>query len=102
MKNVVIAGTLVLIISLSQAYGALDSQKQPMTCLQTPNSQQENTFDHILLARSGCCSWHQGACGCSGSRQLCCDGTLSPTCMCGELGDNALIKDLRRAICIRL
>lgn len=32
--------------------------------------------------RSGCCSWHGGVCGCSGSRVLCCDGTLSPTCGC--------------------
>jgi hypothetical protein len=32
--------------------------------------------------RSGCCSWHQGVCGCSGERTLCCDGTLSPSCRC--------------------
>jgi len=36
------------------------------------------------LAKSGCCSWHQGVCGCKNGRQLCCDGTMSPTCMCGE------------------
>jgi len=34
------------------------------------------------LARSGCCSWHGGVCGCSGNRAACCDGTLSPTCGC--------------------
>lgn len=34
------------------------------------------------LAKSGCCSWHNGVCGCSGGRQLCCDGTLSPSCTC--------------------
>ena len=34
--------------------------------------------------RSGCCSWHRGVCGCSGDRVLCCDGTLSPSCMCGD------------------
>jgi hypothetical protein len=32
--------------------------------------------------RRGCCSWHQGVCGCSGGRALCCDGTLSPSCGC--------------------
>jgi len=36
----------------------------------------------ILLAQSGCCSFHSGVCGCSGGRTLCCDGTLSPTCTC--------------------
>ena len=30
----------------------------------------------------GCCSWHGGECGCQGGRDLCCDGTLSPTCTC--------------------
>ncbi len=35
-----------------------------------------------ISATSGCCSWHSGVCGCSGGRQLCCDGTLSPSCTC--------------------
>lgn len=30
----------------------------------------------------GCCSWHQGVCGCQFGRALCCDGTLSPSCGC--------------------
>ena len=34
-------------------------------------------------AKSGCCSWHDGVCGCSsGGRVVCCDGTLSPSCTC--------------------
>lgn len=35
-------------------------------------------------ARSGCCSWHSGVCGCDTSvgRQVCCDGTYSPSCTC--------------------
>lgn len=35
-----------------------------------------------IVATSGCCSWHDGVCGCSGGRQLCCDGSLSPSCTC--------------------
>lgn len=31
---------------------------------------------------SGCCSWHDGVCGCSYGRVECCDGTTSPTCRC--------------------
>ena len=30
----------------------------------------------------GCCSHHQGVCGCQGGRALCCDGQLSPSCGC--------------------
>lgn len=44
-----------------------------------------------VLARRGCCSWHGGVCGCSESgRQICCDGTLSPSCVCsGGVRDKA-------------
>jgi len=35
-----------------------------------------------IEAQRGCCSHHDGVCGCSGGRQLCCDGTLSPSCTC--------------------
>src|SRR5713226_941026 len=32
----------------------------------------------------GCYSWHGGECGCQGGRDVCCDGTLSPTCTCHQ------------------
>ncbi len=32
--------------------------------------------------KRGCCSHHQGVCGCSSGRTTCCDGTTSPTCQC--------------------
>ncbi len=35
-----------------------------------------------VSAKSGCCSWHGGVAGCSGGRQVCNDGTLSPSCTC--------------------
>jgi len=34
-------------------------------------------------ATSGCCSWHGGVSGCYNGRQVCNDGTLSPSCTCG-------------------
>lgn len=34
------------------------------------------------LERRGCCSHHNGVCGCEGGRAKCCDGSLSPTCGC--------------------
>ena len=33
-------------------------------------------------AGQGCCSWHDGECGCSNGRTVCCDGSLSPSCTC--------------------
>ena len=36
-----------------------------------------------VTAKSGCCSHHTGVAGCNSSgRQICNDGTLSPTCTC--------------------
>ena len=37
-----------------------------------------------LYAQRGCCSWHGGVAGCdqSSGRQICADGTLSPSCVC--------------------
>lgn len=34
------------------------------------------------FAGRGCCSWHQGVCGCSAGRAVCCDGSYSPSCGC--------------------
>lgn len=34
------------------------------------------------IEQSGCCSHHQGVCGCLSGRKQCCDGTLSPSCRC--------------------
>lgn len=43
-------------------------------------------------AQQGCCSHHGGEQGCVGNRVQCTDGTLSPTCMCGDSGiDNSLL-----------
>ena len=39
-------------------------------------------FPNLAVARRGCCSHHKGVCGCQGTRQKCCDGTLSPSCKC--------------------
>lgn len=38
------------------------------------------------LAKRGCCSHHNGVCGCNNlsGMQRCCDGTDSPSCRCGE------------------
>ena len=34
------------------------------------------------IAQRGCCSWHRGVCGCSGTHIVCCDGSFSPSCGC--------------------
>ena len=30
----------------------------------------------------GCCSHHDGVCGCNSGRATCCDGSISPSCGC--------------------
>lgn len=42
-------------------------------------------FPTIVNAKRGCCSHHGGVAGCSSDgRQICRDGTLSPTCTCSS------------------
>lgn len=42
-------------------------------------------FPTMVYAKRGCCSHHGGVAGCSsGGRQICRDGTLSPTCTCSS------------------
>jgi len=61
------------------------------------NFSDDCSNDSKIIARSGCCSWHSGVCGCSGMRALCCDGTLSPTCGCYnqslEMNDNLFARN---------
>ena len=37
---------------------------------------------NIDFEKRGCCSWHNGVCGCYYGRAQCCDGSLSPSCGC--------------------
>ena len=39
-------------------------------------------FPINIYSKSGCCSWHGGVAGCRNGRQVCRDGTSSPTCTC--------------------
>lgn len=59
----------------------------------TNSSHQNNSCKHTpypLLAKRGCCSRHKGVCGCTaGGRTTCCDGTVSPSCTCNALADQA-------------
>ena len=43
----------------------------------------------LAHAQSGCCSHHNGVCGCTRGRAICCDGNTSPTCGCSGAGDGA-------------
>ena len=43
----------------------------------------------VVVAQRGCCSHHGGVAGCNSSgRQICNDGTLSPTCTCAAPVNN--------------
>mgnify|MGYP001642970933 FL=1 len=42
-----------------------------------------DTYNHrMIYLRRGCCSHHNGVCGCVNGRTKCCDGSFSPTCGC--------------------
>jgi hypothetical protein len=70
MKNLLI----VLLSMLS-----LSSLAEETSCKQL---QSTSPITSEQLAQRGCCSWHDGVCGCSGGVIQCCDGSSSPSCRC--------------------
>jgi hypothetical protein len=46
-----------------------------------------NTGGGAVMAAGSCCVGNGGACGCRGSRVLCCNGTLDRNCACA--GDDS-------------
>lgn len=57
----------------------------PAAACQQPGASATDRADgEIEQARRGCCSWHDGVCGCDSNvgRLICCDGTYSPSCGC--------------------
>jgi hypothetical protein len=77
---------VVLLVSFNVAFAAdlkdnlsVPSASQGADRYITLSGLEKSTVD-----RSGCCSHHGGVCGCSGARQQCCDGALSPSCTCNH------------------
>ena len=68
---------VMVLLSFSSIYANQNCKDVQAIDINTYNLNSVNQ-----LARSGCCSWHKGVCGCRNGRQLCCDGTLSPSCTC--------------------
>lgn len=81
--STVLVVVLSIFFSQTQAEDKLKSVDQLIPATgQSCESLKRSGVDGGALAKSGCCSWHQGVCGCSGGRQVCCDGSLSPSCTC--------------------
>lgn len=75
---------VVLLVMLGTAYAAdlkatLPASGMPQEVIKCTTL---SALDKTAVERSGCCSHHGGVCGCSGGRQQCCDGALSPSCTC--------------------
>jgi hypothetical protein len=70
MKNLIFA---ILIMLTFSAFAEEASCKQ---------LQSNSNITSEQLAQRGCCSWHDGVCGCSGGVVQCCDGSSSPSCRC--------------------
>lgn len=82
MKIFTISCMLLCTILCAPAF-AEDEKAENKTEYQNDcESFDDDTLGGILTSQQGCCSRHNGICGCRYGRVLCCDGTLSPTCRC--------------------
>lgn len=79
---------LIVLLGISTSFAGEDIPPSLVTPVQATVVAQcpvdASTMGKMQLARSGCCSHHHGVCGCTGGRQQCCDGTLSPSCTCNK------------------
>lgn len=88
MRKIFIFLTLIISITLSTSGDSSIINKLDLQNSKTLEEQQKcntliaqnTTIEEIQ--RRGCCSHHNGVCGCVNGRAKCCDGTLSPTCGC--------------------
>ena len=76
----VFAGAPLADTEQEQGSSAVTAMKDAASCEQL----KQSGASADVLAQRGCCSWHQGVCGCSGGRTVCCDGTYSPSCTCNR------------------
>jgi hypothetical protein len=70
-------------------FGVASSLRSDTLSIRKSTSSGEAIVDLCLASEDnpmgqGCCSWHGGECGCQNGRDLCCDGTLSPSCTCHQ------------------
>src|SRR5262245_40923014 len=94
-----------IVIALRALAAVADPGPAPATASPSPSSVSselapENALPSCIpsgsnrdqeIAQRGCCSWHDGVCGCSGGRVQCCDGSQSPSCGC--FAESRAVKD---------
>jgi len=71
MKTLCFALALLLVLSVPVYAEQYDADYCQKVFEQSPDQLQR-----------GCCSWHNGVCGCQNGRTVCCDGSYSPSCRC--------------------
>lgn len=81
--NSILASILLVGSALAWASGDDKAETQLVTEQQCQELKDSGALGEVLAQR-GCCSWHQGVCGCEGGRVTCCDGTFSPSCGCNH------------------
>jgi Phr family secreted Rap phosphatase inhibitor len=82
MKKILLSLALLSTLVFGNSTANTQQQTQP-----TPKEHCQVDKKTLDVERSGCCSWHGGVVGCSGGRQVCADGSLSPSCTCNTIID---------------
>lgn len=79
---------IILMLGLFVSLYSQEIKNIPNIVLKPECEKIMQTGDKELIAKSGCCSWHQGVCDCgSNGRVICCDGSYSPSCTCKGKSD---------------
>ncbi len=82
MQKFVVAAVLLLALGVAGCATQQMAGSSPGMCDQLAAA----GLSSEEMAKRGCCSHHGGVCGCNQATgmQRCCDGSDSPSCVCGE------------------
>ena len=87
MIKYVIASLLFSSVSFADCTSNQSANNQILRTIASADQTQTENYSSSQkkvdqTARQGCCSHHNGVCGCSNGRAACCDGSYSPSCGC--------------------
>ncbi len=80
--RLLVASVFVLLLSCLNPVAAAEREPSDLSASAVECQAAVAVDDSTGTGQRGCCSWHSGVCGCLGTRVVCCDNTLSPSCTC--------------------
>ena len=81
-SRIFLTASAASVVLLTTAFVRVGSSEKPASAASRRVVVARCLPSESIAMGQGCCSWHGGECGCQDGRDVCYDGTLSPSCTC--------------------